>query len=276
MTARRGKVRKEPAHRGGISPKRVGEPRSTRGRRATLASPAKIRHLLMSGRCPFCERDRLQIPAIHTFMVHGVDKRELRELAGLNWTTSISPDVTAQRSANMRRMRKAGRIKMPTSGQSKAPYRYSSAGLAKQRATLNSLRSARAKAQAKNPIACAWCGQRFIPASHSGKLRLTCSEACYRRFQASRERSNWETLKQEVISKKRKCRRCGRGGRGKTVLTAHHIVSKKFGGQTVRANLECICLDCLSDQRRERDRLSRRALMRRASKTKTRGTKSAR
>jgi hypothetical protein len=54
--------------------------------------------MVLNGDCPWCERTGFAKLAQHTAMVHDVDRRSLREMAGLPWSAIIaSPEVTAER-----------------------------------------------------------------------------------------------------------------------------------------------------------------------------------
>jgi hypothetical protein len=78
-------------------------------------------------------------------MCHGIDKRDLRELMGVTWTTTISPDVSEQRAAHMENLHREG--KMPhgrEAGKGRGKYRYSTAGLIKQKSTLDEVRASQA------------------------------------------------------------------------------------------------------------------------------------
>lgn len=59
---------------------------------------AEIRSIVAAGMCPWCDKGPWLSIARHTNSAHGVDRKQLRELAGLPWTASIcSPEVSARR-----------------------------------------------------------------------------------------------------------------------------------------------------------------------------------
>jgi hypothetical protein len=73
-----------------------GEPRIPSG--AGHDGAAHIPELVLAGTCPWCGRTGLIRPARHTTSAHGVDRRRLRELMGVTWTTSIcAPEDSARR-----------------------------------------------------------------------------------------------------------------------------------------------------------------------------------
>ncbi len=151
-------------------------------------SQGEIRGFVEAGICPFCGRGTYRIVAIHTEMIHGVDRWELRELLGVTWTTSISPDVTEQRSAQMRQLHRDGRI--PSGGErgsARGPHQFSTAGIEKQKATLRQVHARHAQerserhARGKDKVRCSECRKKFVPPQRLGKsTRRTCSERCYR------------------------------------------------------------------------------------------------
>lgn len=60
--------------------------------------PGEIRSSLTAGTCPWCDKGPFRSIAKHTNSAHGIDRRQLRELAGLPWTASIcAPDLAARR-----------------------------------------------------------------------------------------------------------------------------------------------------------------------------------
>ena len=62
-----------------------------------------FRTIVLAGMCPFCDAGPFKIVAGHTNRAHGVDRKKLRDLAGLTFTASITaPDLHAEWS-EMRR-----------------------------------------------------------------------------------------------------------------------------------------------------------------------------
>lgn len=117
----------------------------------------------------------------HTQMCHGVDKRDLRELLGVTWTTSISPQMTEQRSASMVLLREEGRVTDGHGHNRGMKYQYSRAGLDKQKATLVAMKRRQAAEKqerlrrGEQLRSCAICRRTFDPGSSK---RATCSHEC--------------------------------------------------------------------------------------------------
>lgn len=61
----------------------------------------EIREHLAAGRCPFCGRADLKVLAQHTQKIHGVDKRELRRMAGLSLRAPLVPPELSERLAEL-------------------------------------------------------------------------------------------------------------------------------------------------------------------------------
>lgn len=51
--------------------------------------PAKAREFIAAGKCPYCGRGPFRVVAGHARRAHGIDKRRLRDDAGLLWSASI-------------------------------------------------------------------------------------------------------------------------------------------------------------------------------------------
>lgn len=65
-----------------------------------IPSGKKLRRYISAGQCPWCESGKtFKVLALHTYLIHGISRYELRELAGLNRSTSIcDPDHSAKLS----------------------------------------------------------------------------------------------------------------------------------------------------------------------------------
>ena len=99
-----------------------------------------------AGTCPFCGRGPYKVLAQHTHVIHGVDKRELREMLGVCWTTSISPLVTEERRAVVARLIAEGRRPPGRGPKRGTKYQLSQAGLEKRRALVKELQERRKSA----------------------------------------------------------------------------------------------------------------------------------
>lgn len=109
--------------------------RTPAGVAGRLAAPSAdaIRGYIAAQMCPWCGAGPYQMLATHTNRAHGIDRHELRELAGLLKGAKVcAPEITRSRSDQ----RKG--VPLPASaydGRASAkPRRYSSAGLEIQRA----------------------------------------------------------------------------------------------------------------------------------------------
>lgn len=103
------------------------------GRVTNPESVEAIRRSLEAFICPWCGEGPYKLLASHTNRAHGVDRKELRELAGLLKNSSITPDDVRERRRQLGRERG-----MPTAAREAHRKRreYSAAGLAAQRAKL--------------------------------------------------------------------------------------------------------------------------------------------
>lgn len=65
-----------------------------------LPSGKKLRRYISAGQCPWCKSGMtFKILALHTYLIHGISGYKLRELAGLNRSTSIcDPDHSTKLS----------------------------------------------------------------------------------------------------------------------------------------------------------------------------------
>lgn len=76
-----------------------------------LPSGKKLRRYISAGQCPWCKSGMtFKILALHTYLIHGISGYKLRELAGLNRSTSIcDPDHSANLSMLQKLKLEAGK-----------------------------------------------------------------------------------------------------------------------------------------------------------------------
>lgn len=95
-------------------------------------SQEAIRRAIDAQLCPWCGRGPFAMLPVHTNKTHGVDKWELRELAGYSTRQAISsPEARAKMAAAYDRER-GDRVR----ANSKRPPRWTTAGLRKQTETI--------------------------------------------------------------------------------------------------------------------------------------------
>lgn len=148
------------------------------GQHEQVVFPSKeaAREAVLAGVCPCCGKGPFALLARHTHAAHGIDKRELRDLAGLAYIDSITPPELRERRAQIAHQLIAdGRLQPPRAAKRQAPVQ-SKAG--KQRMK---------RKPTTDAPACANCGR---PARHkdasnwkeegrtSGGWMKTCSEEC--------------------------------------------------------------------------------------------------
>jgi hypothetical protein len=103
-----------------------------------VAPPSEeaIRAAIDAQTCPFCGAGPFKMLPVHTNKSHGIDKWELRELAGLKTTDRLcSADVLAALSEAARR-NDAVVIAREANRKGRRPQRWTTAGIAQQAATL--------------------------------------------------------------------------------------------------------------------------------------------
>lgn len=127
----------------GLEAKRKNQqaPAGDFGARLPTFSKDVVRRAIEAGICPWCNRGPYKMIASHTTRVHGVDARELRDLAGLTYSTSLLPEETRQKfSDRAHRQREAGvLVGSPNGG--RGPHRLSEAGKDALRRSLDATRS---------------------------------------------------------------------------------------------------------------------------------------
>lgn len=107
--------------------------------REAAYSPEVVREFIEAQICPWCGNGPYQVLASHTGNQHGVDRFELREMAGLSKTAPIcAPEISQERSKA-----RAGKGPSDEARQKarRAPRRLSAAGKAVMRAKLDAVRS---------------------------------------------------------------------------------------------------------------------------------------
>lgn len=114
-----------------VAPRREGGVKDGTVRPATDT----VRRAIDAQMCPFCERGPFKMLPVHTNKVHGVDKWELRDLAGL---TTNDPLCSPEARDAMRAKASAEAVTRATAAarDSRRPQRWTQAGRAKNRATL--------------------------------------------------------------------------------------------------------------------------------------------
>lgn len=97
-------------------------------------SPEAVRFAIEAQLCPFCGKGPFVIVALHTNHAHGIDRRELRDLAGIYYSASITPpEHRAERAEaarkylvpieHERRTKKGSKDHISTAGRA-ARYRF--------------------------------------------------------------------------------------------------------------------------------------------------------
>ncbi|MEH0586209.1 hypothetical protein QA942_19815 [Streptomyces sp. B21-106] len=97
--------------------------------------PEAVRAAIAAQRCPFCGKGPYKVIAVHTNKTHGVDKYELRDLAGLSTQDSIcAPEYSerARENAIRNEIYKRGN----QSPKQRRPQRWTSAGRDRNRSTI--------------------------------------------------------------------------------------------------------------------------------------------
>lgn len=87
------------------------DPRGPSGQANSLTMPGSgaFQRSVLACICPFCGAGPFKILATHVHRKHDVDARELRDMAGLTYSTPItSPEFHAERSARSREMQEQG------------------------------------------------------------------------------------------------------------------------------------------------------------------------
>lgn len=105
--------------------------------RAVSYDPAAVRAAINAQTCPICGNGPYKVLAVHTNKAHGIDRRELREMAGLTSNDSIcAPEYAqgARERAVRSELHKIGNEVQRSRG--RKPQEWSKSGLAKQTAAI--------------------------------------------------------------------------------------------------------------------------------------------
>lgn len=109
------------------------EQKTTAGQADRVVSydPAAVRAAIEAQTCPFCGAGPYKVLAVHTSKIHGVDRRDLRELAGLNGSARICAPEFSERARQLAHEHNIGArgAAVDRSGRPKK-YRTTSAGRA--------------------------------------------------------------------------------------------------------------------------------------------------
>lgn len=140
---------------------------------AVSPSPEAVKEAVMAGVCPCCGKGPFTLLARHTHAQHGIDTRQLRDLAGLTYSESITPaSLRERRSQLATAMIEDGRLRSPGGKKGAKPQR-SAAGRERMK-----------RQPGTSAPACINCGEparRKQSKDRSGSRWLkTCSEACAR------------------------------------------------------------------------------------------------
>jgi hypothetical protein len=99
--------------------------------RVVSYDPVAVRTAIEAQTCPFCGRGPYKVLAVHTNKIHGVDRRDLRELAGLNGSARICAPEFSENARQRAHERGFGVTGRSISGSNKGKkYRVTTAGSA--------------------------------------------------------------------------------------------------------------------------------------------------
>lgn len=101
--------------------------------------PAAVRAAIAAQTCPFCGGGPYKVIAVHTNKSHGIDKWELREMAGLTTRDSICAPEYADRARELAVERKLHENGAKSAKNERRPQRWTSAGRQKQTATITAV-----------------------------------------------------------------------------------------------------------------------------------------
>ncbi|MFF0597871.1 hypothetical protein [Streptomyces antibioticus] len=103
--------------------------------RAVSYEPEAVQAAIKAQLCPICGRGPYKVVAVHTNKIHGIDKWELREMAGLTTQDTIcAPEHSSRARDNA--MRNKLHEKPSRSRNGRRPQRWTSAGREKNRNTI--------------------------------------------------------------------------------------------------------------------------------------------
>jgi hypothetical protein len=113
-----------------------GKTAAGQAEREVSYEPEAVRAAIAAQRCPFCGGGPYKVVAVHTNKTHGIDKWELREMAGLTTRDSICAPEYADRARELAVQRKIHENGAKTSRNGRRPQRWTTAGLKKQTTTI--------------------------------------------------------------------------------------------------------------------------------------------
>lgn len=147
----------------------------------TFPGEEAIRAAVLEGMCPCCGLGPYILLARHTNAKHGIGTRELRDLAGLTYTASITPDDHQQKRSALARRLIAEGILTPGRGASTAGTHPSYSKAGKER--MDEARRTTRKLRRPCPV----CG---LPIPDSARAaQRTCGQECAREAMARARRA---------------------------------------------------------------------------------------
>lgn len=152
-------------------------------------SAGAIRRCVAEQICPFCGRGPYKMLPVHTNKSHGVDKWELRELAGMSTTETLcSPESVDAMRAAAARNGSPGRERATEASRTRRAQRWTSAGRERNAATLRAWESAypdeaaqARSAAGRRGAAARWVAPPAVAVSEARDTRVTHAAEKYRR-----------------------------------------------------------------------------------------------
>lgn len=157
----------------------------------------QVRQALGEFMCPWCGAGPFQVVANHTNQMHGVDRRSLRDAAGMTYGESLTPPELHERNVGHGRRQASAN---PAWRRSDLPKSLSLEGRSRLRASADRARllrgpqafpagaaakgrqafvDAAARRRAECPLLCVMCGGEFDAARKGRSTRKTCSPQCF-------------------------------------------------------------------------------------------------
>jgi hypothetical protein len=169
-------------------------------------SPEAIRACIGAQECPFCGRGPFKLLAQHTRWSHGIGTRDLRDMAGLNYTVSICSPEHSQKLSERSHItdpdRREARIRMLALARKRGGgYHQSPASRKMLAERMNRIRPLaftpesleKRTAQRRKPHPCPVCGT-VVPTSQP----ICCSDECRSKNRSRAARSRWDSFDQET------------------------------------------------------------------------------
>jgi hypothetical protein len=150
--------------------------------------PDVLRAYIAAQQCPWCLRTGFQVLARYTQAAHGVDRWELRALAGITYSASVCAPEVSERLAEVGRERSPAML-AAMRVHARKPHRVSAAGRAINTAKIKAAWSpevqrkgtdASAAAHRKPHLCTGGCGRMIMTSTPA-----TCSPECRRAVQAA-------------------------------------------------------------------------------------------